>query len=86
LKKNILQQYLQYKASLWKRFSNAVCLTADALVSKRRSFLNVTAHWLEIKGETGELARCSAALACKRFQGKTETFYSFDVFLHLNFL
>lgn len=82
LKKTILQQYLEYKASLRKRFSNAVdvCLTADAWGSKRRSFLGVTAHWLESKGEMSELKRCSAALACKRFQGKTETFYFFYVF------
>ncbi|KZS04125.1 Uncharacterized protein APZ42_032962 [Daphnia magna] len=71
LKKTILQQYLEYKASLRKRFSNAVdvCLTADAWGSKRRSFLGVTAHWLKSKGEMSELKRCSAALACKRFQG-----------------
>ncbi|KAI9552548.1 hypothetical protein GHT06_020401 [Daphnia sinensis] len=71
LKKTILQQYLEYKASLRKRFSNAVdvCLTADAWGSKRRSFLGVTAHWLESKGEMSELKRSSAALACKRFQG-----------------
>ena len=82
LKKTILQQYLNYKASLRKRFSNAVdvCLTADARGSKRRSFLGVTAHWLESKGETGEMTRCSAALVCKRFQGKTETFYFFFFF------
>ena len=87
LKKTILQQYLNYKASLRKRFSNAVdvCLTADAWGSKRRSFLRVTAHWLESKNETGEMTRCSAALVCKRFQGKTETFYFFFFFYILTF-
>ena len=87
LKKTILQQNLNYKASLRKRFSNAVevCLTADAWGSKRRSFLGVTAHWLESKGETGEMTRCSAALVCKRFQGKMETFYFLFFFYILTF-
>ncbi|XP_077256457.1 uncharacterized protein LOC143894193 [Temnothorax americanus] len=47
-----------------------ICTTADVWSSKKRSFLGVTAHWININS----LKRQSAVLACRRFQGT----HSFD--------
>ncbi len=70
LKKTIVKEYLQVKTRLRERFRNAVdvCLTADVWGSKHRSFLGVTAHWIETVD--GVIQRHSCALACKRFTGK----------------
>jgi len=40
-----------------------VCTTADVWTGRRRSFLGVTAHWIET------FKRKSVALACRRFAG-----------------
>ncbi|XP_065318865.1 uncharacterized protein LOC135926859 [Gordionus sp. m RMFG-2023] len=48
-----------------------VCTTADCCSGFRRSFLGVTAHWIDTKS----LQRKSAALALRRVQGK----HTFDV-------
>jgi len=42
-----------------------VCTTADVWIGRRRSFLGVTAHWIE----THTFKRKSVALACRRFAG-----------------
>lgn len=53
------------KKTLKKLLSNVdyVCITADILSGKRRSFFMVTAHWI-----TETFERKSAALACRRFR------------------
>lgn len=48
------------------RNTNFVCTTADVWSAKRRSFLGVTAHWID--AETFE--RKSVALACRKFGGE----------------
>lgn len=45
--------------------------TTDCWSTRRRSFIGVTAHWLD----PDSLTRCSAALACKQFRGS----HTFDV-------
>ena len=42
-----------------------VCTTADVWSGRRRSFLGVTAHWIE----ENTFKRKSVALACRRFAG-----------------
>ena len=42
-----------------------VCTTADIWSTKARSYMGVTAHWIDVTN----LERCSVALACRRFRG-----------------
>ena len=48
-----------------------IAATTDCWSVKRRSFIGVTAHWLD----HDSLKRCSAALACKQLRGS----HTFDV-------
>ncbi|XP_066970541.1 uncharacterized protein [Macrobrachium rosenbergii] len=43
-----------------------ICMTFDVWLSKGKSFVRVTAHWID----EDILERCSASLALKRFKGK----------------
>ncbi|XP_064092938.1 uncharacterized protein LOC135205752 isoform X2 [Macrobrachium nipponense] len=43
-----------------------ICMTFDVWLSKGKSFVRVTAHWIDEE----ILERCSASLALKRFRGK----------------
>jgi hypothetical protein len=82
LRRNIAAEFTRFKLDLKVRFSKAscICLTADIWGSKNRSFLGVTAHWIEVDGQ-GKLHRRSAGIACKRFYGIfIFIFYLFDYF------
>ncbi len=70
LKKVLVDEFNKFKGEIEVKFgkSESVCLTADIWGNKKRSFLGVTGHWVEIK-EDGELERKSAAIAIKRFTG-----------------
>ncbi|KAK6293172.1 hypothetical protein J4Q44_G00366730 [Coregonus suidteri] len=48
-----------------------IATTTDCWSARRRSFIGVTAHWID----PVSLNRCSAALACKRLRGS----HTFDV-------
>lgn len=48
-----------------------IATTTDCWSTRRRSFIGVTAHWLN----PDSLIRCSAALACKQLRGS----HTFDV-------
>ncbi|KAK6321957.1 hypothetical protein J4Q44_G00067490 [Coregonus suidteri] len=48
-----------------------IATTTDCWSARRRSFIGVTAHWID----PDNLNRCSAALACKRLRG----LHTFDV-------
>lgn len=47
-----------------------VCITVDIWSGSKRSFLGLTAHWIDLIN----LRRVSKALACRRFKG----IYSYD--------
>ncbi len=70
LKKIVAKSYLDFKSKLKVKFESAVsvCLTADVWGSLKRSFLGITAHWLELD-ESGVMTRKSAGIAYKRFEG-----------------
>lgn len=70
LKSRIGDDFIEYKQKISTLFSNAtiICLTADIWSCNRRSFLGITAHWIEVKND-GQIERKSAAIACKRFKG-----------------
>ena len=70
LKKMVAKSYIDFKSKLKVKFESAVsvCLTADVWGSLKRSFLGITAHWLELD-ESGVMTRKSAGIACKRFEG-----------------
>ncbi|XP_067286175.1 zinc finger BED domain-containing protein 4-like [Pseudorasbora parva] len=48
-----------------------ICTTTDCWSSRRRSFIGMTAHWID----PNNLHRCSAALACRQLKGS----HTFDV-------
>uniref|UniRef100_A0A673N975 BED-type domain-containing protein n=1 Tax=Sinocyclocheilus rhinocerous TaxID=307959 RepID=A0A673N975_9TELE len=48
-----------------------ICTTTDCWSSRRRSFIGMTAHWID----PDNLHRCSAALACRQLKGS----HTFDV-------
>ncbi len=62
----VVQKYKAFKCKIIAATANIsfICLTADIWTGRNRSFLGVTAHWLDSK-----LNRVSAAIACKRFKG-----------------
>ena len=71
LAKLISNSFDNFESSLKQAFSkvDTLCLTADLWSSQRRSFLGVTAHWIELD-ENNALVRKSAAIGIKRFTGK----------------
>lgn len=78
LRKNIAQEFQRYKVAVKNDFGKAtcVCLTADIWGSQNRSFIGVTAHWIET-GPDGKLRRRSGGIACKRFYGMPLVFLLF---------
>lgn len=74
LKKLLVEEFGKFKAEIQLKFENveSVCLTADIWGVKSRSFLGVTAHWVEKIGtdeKSHVFLRKSAAIAIKRFAG-----------------
>ena len=59
--------YTQMKEGLREAMGKAdhICITVDAWTAARRSFMGVTAHWID-----SELNRKSAAIACARLKGR----------------
>jgi len=80
LKSRIGDDFKAYQQRISALFSNAIviCLTADIWSCNRRSFLGITAHWIEVKDD-GQIERKSAAIACKRFKGN---YYISKIFLN----
>lgn len=66
LRKKILKQSSDQFDDIKNKLSLAkyVCTTADIWSGKKRSFLGVTAHWIDTQSQ-----RRSAAIACRRFKG-----------------
>ncbi|XP_018400179.1 PREDICTED: uncharacterized protein LOC108777723 [Cyphomyrmex costatus] len=73
LREKLIQSYVDMKSALDKKLSKIDILstTADLWSKAKRSYLGITAHWIDER----TLKRESAALACRRMKGK----HSFDV-------
>lgn len=67
LTNNLVTKSNQLKAELRATFlkTNYICLTADIWSTQRKSFMGITAHWLD----EHSFKRHSVALACRRFTG-----------------
>ncbi|XP_024869998.1 uncharacterized protein LOC112453440 [Temnothorax curvispinosus] len=67
LSRKIEEDRISVTEQLLQVFQNVkfICSTADIWSTKHRSFMGVTAHWID----ENTLQRHSAVLACKRFKG-----------------
>lgn len=67
LSRKIEEDYISVTGQLLQIFQNVkfICTTADIWSTKHRSFMGVTAHWID----ENTLQRHGAVLACKRFKG-----------------